>query len=168
MDDYERIAAELSGMADADQRMRERARTDPDAWDVEVDRANTGRLKEIIAGIGWPTVSKVGRAGASAAWLVAQHAPDDLDFMKYCLELMKQAGPGEVRPSEVALLEDRVRIAQGQPQRYGTQYCDLGNGYEPFPIEDPERVDERRAAVGLDTLAENIARVRKLYPVKDR
>lgn len=163
MDDYRRIAAELLEMAEADQRMRVRFLADRNAWDVTVDQVNTARLKEIVAEIGWPTVSMVGAEASSAAWLLAQHAPDDLEFMQRCLELMRQAAPGEVKLSNIALLDDRVRIIQGRPQRYGTQFRDLGNGWEPFPIEDPERVDERRAAMGLDTVAEDVARVRKRY-----
>ncbi|MEO3747443.1 DUF6624 domain-containing protein [Plantactinospora sp. B5E13] len=164
MDEYRRIAADLLDMAGADQRMRVRFMADGDAWDVGVDPANAARLKEIVAEIGWPTVSLVGGEASTAAWLLAQHAPDDLDFMERCLELMKQAGPGEVRLSDIALLEDRVRIIRGRPQVYGTQFCDLGNGWQPFPIENPEGVDVRRAAMGLDTFAENVARIRTVHP----
>jgi len=163
VDDYRQIANELLAMADADQQMRARAEVDRDLWDVEVDRVNTARLKEIIDQVGWPTVSKVGAEASSAAWLVAQHAPDGLDFMKRCLHLMRQAGPGEIKLSNIALLDDRVRIIQDQPQVYGTQFCDRGNGWESFPIEDPERVNERRAAMGLDTFEENVARIRETY-----
>ncbi|MGW0435747.1 DUF6624 domain-containing protein [Micromonospora sp. NPDC003197] len=163
MDDYRKIAAELLAMADTDQQMRTRAHVDMDLWDVEVDHVNTARLKEIIDQIGWPTVSKVGAEASSAAWLVAQHAPDDLDFMKRCLLLMQQAGPGEVKLSNIALLDDRVRIIQDQPQVYGTQFCNTGNGWDPFPIEDPERVNERRAAMGLDTFEDDVARIREMY-----
>jgi hypothetical protein len=163
MNEYRQIAAELLAMADADQLMRTRALTDTDAWDVEIDRVNTTRLKQIVAQVGWPTVSRVGREASSAAWLLVQHAPDDLDFMRHCLELMKQAEPGEVKLSNVAFLEDRVRILQGRPQLYGTQFCNTGDGYQPLPIENPDSVDERRSSMELDTLAENVARIRELY-----
>ncbi|MFC6021720.1 DUF6624 domain-containing protein [Plantactinospora solaniradicis] len=161
--EYPQIAAELLAMADADEQMRTRFLIGTATWDAEIDRVNTARLKNIIAEIGWPTVSKVGVEASSAAWLLAQHAADDLDFMTCCLGMMKEAGPGEVKLSNIALLDDRVRIIQGQPQVYGTQFCEKGAGHEPFPIEDPESVDERRAAVGLDTLEENVARVREMY-----
>jgi hypothetical protein len=157
------VAAELLAMANADQQMRTRALADTDAWDVQIDRANTARLKHIVGQIGWPTMSKVGREASSAAWLLVQHAPDSLDFMRHCLELMKQAEPREVKLSNIAFLEDRVRILQDEPQLYGTQFRDMGDGYQPFPIEDPDRVDERRSLAGLDTLAENVARIRELH-----
>jgi hypothetical protein len=163
MGKYQQIAAELLAMADTDQQMRTRALADTDAWDIQIDRANTARLKQIVDQIGWPTVSKVGRQASSAAWLLVQHAPDSLDFMRHCLELMKQDEPGEVKLSNIALLEDRVRILQDELQLYGTQFCDTGDGYQPFPIQDPDSVDERRSSMGLDTLAENVARIREMY-----
>lgn len=43
---------------------------------------------------------------------------------------------------------------EDKPQIYGTQFRNEGSGWEPFPIEDPEHVDERRTSVGLDTFAE--------------
>lgn len=39
------------------------------------DRDNAARLREILAEHGWPGHGLVGRAGAHAAWLLAQHAP---------------------------------------------------------------------------------------------
>ncbi|WP_234361458.1 DUF6624 domain-containing protein [Plantactinospora sp. BB1] len=106
MGEYQQIAAELLAMADTVQQMRTRALADMDAWDIQIDRANTARLNQIVDQIGWPTVSKVGREASSSAWLLVQHVPDSLDFMRHCLELMKQAEPGEVKLSNIALLED--------------------------------------------------------------
>ena len=39
----------------------------------------------------------------------------------------------------------------------------VGGVYQPDPIEDPDRVDERRAAVGLDTLVQYGERLRADY-----
>ena len=54
-----------------------------------VDRANTARLKEIVAEHGWPGHRLVGEAAAHAAWLLAQHAP--ADFQEQCLPLLEDA-----------------------------------------------------------------------------
>ena len=45
-------------------------------------------------------------------------------------------------------------VAEKRMQVYGTQFTAGRSGPEPQPIEDPEGVDERRAAVGLEPLAE--------------
>ncbi len=147
---FPEIAAELLAMSERDQAMRL-----SNQWDATVDEVNTQRMKEIVAQIGWPTRSKVGQRAASMAWLLVQHADHDLAFQKYCLGLMSAQPANEVQPRNVAYLEDRVRVAEGRPQLYGTQfYTDSETKLGPRPIEDVAHVDERRAEVGMETLAE--------------
>jgi hypothetical protein len=62
----------------------------------------------------------------------------------------------------VAVLEDRIRVLEGRPQRYGTQYdWDERGEMSPLPIEEPAGVDERRRAIGLPRLGESTRRVRE-------
>ncbi|GAA2107670.1 hypothetical protein HKK74_34235 [Actinomadura alba] len=61
---------------------------------------------------------------------------------------------GDAAPADLAHLEDRVRVNSGRPPLYGTQYGLTEAGFGPWPIEDPERLDERRAAMGLKPHAE--------------
>ncbi len=125
---------------------------------VELDAVNTARLREIVDAIGWPTRSKVGELAEHRAWLLVQHADADRDFQRSCLELMKAETPSEVCPQHIAYLEDRLAIAAGRPQRYGTQLHPAATGaLEPLAVDDPDHVDERRAAVGLVPLAEYVA-----------
>lgn len=65
-------------------------------------------------------------------------------------------------PRNLAYLTDRCRVAAGQPQVYGTQYDSDGfdGNLRPHLIEDPERLDARRAAVGLEPHAEYDRRMR--------
>jgi hypothetical protein len=59
------------------------------------------------------------------------------------------------------LLEDRIRCFEGREQIYGSQFDWDENGQmSPLPIADRENVDERRRAVGLDSLAERTAAIR--------
>lgn len=150
----ESIAHEILEMARVDQEMR-RALRDGGTYDRELDRRNADRMRWIVDEIGWPGASLVGEQAAHCAWLLVQHAGHDLVFMERCLALMKAMPSGEVRSSDIAYLEDRVAMFNGHPQRYGTQFRKRPDGgLEPYPIEDPDRLDERRAQVGLQPFGE--------------
>jgi len=155
------LAEELIYMAEIDQAMRAKAITDEATWDSSIDEANALRLQEIVQTQGWPTITMVGAKASHAAWLLVQHAPS-LGFMKYCLRLMKALARGEVNPANVAYLEDRVLVMEDKLQIYGTQFRE-GDDLCPYPIQDPEHMDERRANIGLSSFAENEARMREIY-----
>jgi len=115
-------------------------------------------IRQVIAEHGRPGRSDVGDDGAQAAWLLVQHADADPAFQRDCLGLLTAAaGQGEARRSHLALLTDRVLVAGGQPQEYGTQLRYRDGECVPFPVRDPERVDERRAAMALQPLADYVA-----------
>ncbi|SRR6266550_2440006 len=140
---------ELLQMATDDQAVR-RAQEDSRL----VDERNVERLKRIVAENGWPGPSLVGEEGAQAAWCIVQHSPDRR-FMAECLEHVRVAVEGaEASPTNLAYLEDRVRMFRGESQLYGTQFVERDGTYEPWPIEDPAGLDERRAAVCLGPFAE--------------
>jgi hypothetical protein len=124
------------------------------AWD-ETDRRNTARMAAVLDERGWPGWRMVGGDGAFAAWVLVQHADLDLALQERGLALMSAAvAAGDADPSDHAYLVDRVRVARGEPQLYGTQWgSGADGGLAPrTPIEDEARVDVRRAAVGLGTV----------------
>ncbi len=120
----------------------------------KTDQDNTAWLKKVVDRHGWLTASKVGAEAASSAWLMVQHADKDPKFQRKCLDLMAPLPPGEVKPSDLALLTDRVLLAEGKKQLYGSQFEAKGGKWMPKPIEDEAHVDERRKKVGLPPLAE--------------
>ena len=123
----------------------------------EVDEHNQSRLQEIFDEHGWPGWSLVGKDGSTAAWAIVQHADLDLEFQERGLELLREAvEAGDASPGDLAYLTDRVLVAKGEEQEYGTQWgMDEDGRPEPrTPIRDEANVDERRAAAGLSTLAE--------------
>jgi hypothetical protein len=149
-DAYKAIADEIIKMSEVDQQMRKSGK-----WDASIDVENTQRMKEIVEQMGWPTRSKVGGHASEMAWLLVQHADHDRSFQQRCLDLMKAQAAGEVLPGNIAYLEDRVRVGEGRPQVYGSQFdVDKAGNFGPRPIEDPDHVDERRQAVGLQPLSE--------------
>jgi hypothetical protein len=128
----------------------------------EVHKKNAAELSAIIDEHGWPGVELVGEEAAKAAWLVATHAISLPDFQRRCRAMLAESVErGDAPAAHLAMLDDRIRFNEGRPQRYGTildwqDDGDLGTG----PIEDPDRIEERRAEVGLPSLNEHLERVR--------
>jgi hypothetical protein len=125
---------------------------------IEVDADNLTWLRSVVAEIGWPGRSMVGPDGADAAWLLAQRAYLDHVFQRQCLDLLSRAAEaGEATPAQVAYLTDRVLLAEGQQQEYGTELVGRDGQWVVPRLRDPNTVDERRAAVSLGPLADDIA-----------
>jgi hypothetical protein len=131
-----------------------------------IDSDNTVRMKTIIKQYGWPGPELVGKDGAEAAFLLVQHA--DHKFQKEVLPMVRDAYlANKLTGQNYALLLDRVLVAEGKPQVYGTQAkgFDQWKGHEPVlePIEDEANVDKRRAEVGLPPLSEYIKILKEMY-----
>jgi hypothetical protein len=163
----EALRAELLAMAGEDQRVRAELAAEGTLFDgyhprmAEVHRRHAHRLAAIMDRVGWPGRRLVGDDGAAAAWLVLQHAIGDPAVMRRGLALLQAAPPGDVDPAQVAMLEDRVRLHSGLPQRYGTQVDWNEHGeLAPRSLDDPAGVDARRAAVGLPPLAVRLRELR--------
>lgn len=118
-------------------------------------------LGEILDSIGWPGISQVGEEAAAAAWVIAQHAGEaDAAFQQRCLALLaERVREGDANPAHLAALADRVELHAGRPQLYGTHLeTDGSGGFRAVRgIDDPEALDERRAAIGLKPWNEYLA-----------
>jgi hypothetical protein len=152
------LAAELIALGKQDQAVRPNVNgtIDPELIKRmnEEDARREQRLGAILEAKGWPGISMVGHEAASSAWLIAQHASPA--FLKRCVPLMKAAvEKGEMAPSQLALSVDRDLMNDDKPQIYGSQLR-WSTGSKPalHPIADREHVDERRAAMGLEPLAQ--------------
>ncbi len=162
----EELRAELLARRDEDQRIRARVPPGPSAPDPDllaewrrIDESNTRWLTELTERVGWPTRSLVGDDGAHAAWLLAQHA--DPEHQPAFLALLRAAvQAGEASVSDLAYLEDRVRVRSGHLQLYGTQFTYDQGQLRPHPIEDHAHLDARRAAAGLGPFAEYEVQIR--------
>jgi hypothetical protein len=116
-----------------------------------VDAAHTARIKAIFARMGVPDAATVGRSGVADFLVLAQHAD-----MAFQADVLAKAEPlmqrGEISRQQYALMTDRVLLAQGKKQRYGSQ-VEVKDGHSvPLPLEDAAHVDARRAAMGLKPL----------------
>lgn len=133
----------------------------------EVDASNQARIVEVFDEHGWPGWSLVGKRGSTAAWTIVQHADLDLDLQRRGLELLRAAVEAEdASEGDLAYLIDRVRVADGEPQVYGTQWSLTRSGrwIPRTPIEDRTGVDERRARAGLSPLSEYVEELRSMAP----
>jgi hypothetical protein len=127
----------------------------------EVHRANASRLRQIIAVFGWPGITLVGDNGAKAAWRIALHSISEPPFMRQCRDLLEHASEtGDAPRWQFAIIDDRIRVYEGRPQRYGTQLRVGANGLEPHPLENEGRVSSMRAQAGLPPLAKTLALAR--------
>jgi hypothetical protein len=125
-----------------------------------VERRHADRIWEILDDYEtWPGQRLVGDDGARAAWLVVQESIEDPGLQRRCLELLEVAvDSGDAEPRHYALLLDRVRMADGLPQVYGSQFVTAPDGaLEPWPMDDAPGVDERRRRVGLPPFAQQEA-----------
>lgn len=132
----------------------------------KADEENTTWLKQVVDDCGWPTRTLVGNDGASAAWLLVQHADADPKFQRKCLDLMVALPKNEVSQTDIAYLTDRVLLAEGKKQIYGTQCSMVEGKLVPRPLEDKANVDKLRKEVGLPPLAEYIKSSERIYTGK--
>ena len=167
------VQEELLEMALMDQEVRERADELLDGpsgskeelkaaveEEDRVDSRNFTKLETIVAEYGWPGRQLVGPEAASAALIVLQHA-DVEDQRRYLPLLQAAAAEGEIAAADVARLEDGIRQGEGKSQIYGTRVVsDIRGQPELYRIEDPKNLDERREAVGLPPIAEQLKQLK--------
>jgi hypothetical protein len=164
----EALRTELLAMAQEDRRVRSKLAADGLLFDgyhprmQEVHDRNAQRLEEIVSKYGWPGRTLVGDDGAEAAWLIVQHAIGLPSFQRRCLEVLQgSANRNEVPSWQPAYLLDRIRVFEGKPQVYGTQFDrDEQGEMSPCPVEDPASLNERRSAIGLDSIEDRTRMMR--------
>lgn len=113
---------------------------------------NETRLLQLLDTFGWPKTSQVTEYAAAGAALIINHGSHALRA-KYFPMLEKAFQEGEAQPLRYAKMKDRLLVEEDQKQLYGTQIRFDELQKVPYPIADPELVDQRRASIGLGPLA---------------
>jgi hypothetical protein len=113
-----------------------------------MDAAHQARLAAIIAAHGWPRRADVGGRATMAAFTIVQHAPVEFQ-RKVFADAQRAAASDDIDRSALAALEDRIRVHDKRPQRFGTQVEIRNGGVTLWPVEDPTALDARRREVGL-------------------
>ena len=112
---------------------------------------NEKRLLELLDIYGWPSSSEVTEFAAAGAALIINHTTYELRS-KYFPMLEDAFKRGEAQPLRYAKMKDRLLVEEGKEQLYGTQIEFKELTKKPFPIQNPEYVDQRRAEIGLGPL----------------
>lgn len=116
----------------------------------------------ILDQYGWPSNIEFGTGVERAMFLLLQHSDLDVDLQLRGLKVLKEkvdAGKLE-KPFQYAYLYDRVGLKVRGRQKYGSQVeCIDGEYYQPSPLEEPEKLDELRAEMGMVPIQEYLAMV---------
>lgn len=160
------LCAQLLAMRDRDQQARYAAIGQDDTPEIrKVDTENLAQLDAIVAARGFPTKALVGMKGVGAAWTIVQHNALPV-HIRYQPMLEKAMQAGDLEPALYATFYDRLMTGQNKPQLYGTQFHEVNGELVPFPIEDEAHVEERRAKMGMQPLAEYSKLLREMYKKK--
>lgn len=130
----------------------------------DVDRYDTAQLKRLLEQYDWFAIDEFGAQADEDAWLLVQHADLEPAFQKEVLgRLGRLYASGRTSKHNYAFLYDRVAVAEKRPQRYGTQGDCKDGVWTPYPSEEPALLDDRRAAMGLESIAERPATLSPQY-----
>jgi len=124
-----------------------------------IDIQHCLRLKEIVVGHGWPSISLVGKEGVDAAFVLLQHCPDTEFKIQILPELKRSFPKGKgVTGQQFALFTDRLLLAQAK----------LAAGNLIFePIAHEEKLNTRRAEVGLPSMQEYRRLLMEVYKIDE-
>lgn len=127
-----------------------RTEYEPVKKDVDAEKAALqDELEDLVQRCGWPSRTAFGERAGESAFLIVQHAP--AAFQARYLPLVQAAAmAGELPRRMWASLFDRVQVAQGRPQRFGSQICSDGPArWKVCDIETVEGIDARRASADM-------------------
>lgn len=150
------LQQELLNRDEADQAARKAYTATPESNEVldrvlQIDRENTAYMRTVLAGCGWPKRSVVGAQASKAAWRLTQHADMDPEYQVLASRQLKYAVLAEeAEPWDLAVLVDRNRRLNDQPQVYGMQFfTSHGGSVHFYDIINPVMLDSRRKEIGL-------------------
>lgn len=133
-----------------------------------IQEKNQKELELLVTAKGWPKTEDVGSEAAMSAYLVAIHTNDGSQ-KKYLPMIKQRCEENELPWQRYANIYDRCLYNENKPQKYGThtRFNDQTKSEELYPLEDEAKVDEWRKELGLEPLAEYLARLNiKYQPVK--
>ena len=124
-----------------------------------VDKLNQEQICKILDSRGFVGSDKVGDA-VGTFWAVIQHS--DVNIQKKYLPLFQEAAQkGDIAKEGVAMMEDRINMFEGKPQRYGSQIEEDEHGNPRlYKLLDESKVDEWRSEMGMEPLKDYLRKMR--------
>ena len=124
-----------------------------------VDKLNQEQICKILDSRGFVGSDKVGDA-VGTFWAVIQHS--DVNIQKKYLPLFREAAQrGDIAKESVAMMEDRINMFEGKPQRYGSQIEEDEHGNPRlYKLLDESKVDEWRSEMGMEPLKDYLRKMR--------
>ena len=121
---------------------------------MRLDSTLAAEMVLILDRFGLPTRSMVGPAGSDAAMLIIQHS---WPLQERALAFARTIPSGQISPEKLGMLEDRVLVHQGKPQRFGTQFNTGPDGVFRFAaVSDTAGLDARRFAAGMPPMRQYV------------
>ena len=118
-----------------------------------IDSINQTEICDILDTRGFVGKETVGDA-CSVYWLVIQHSPVELQ-KKYFPMFVEAMHRGEMAKSQVAMMDDRIAMFEGRPQKYGSQIVENEKGQRViYNLLDPAKVDQWRSEMDLNPLSD--------------
>ncbi len=116
-----------------------------------VQVANDAWLNTTLDTVSWFAIDTYGKAADEAAGDIVRHADAAPDLQRKVLNRIGALALAKrTDPKAFAALWDKVALANGRPQRYGTQMRCVGKVWTArTPVEDVAELDQRRSWVGL-------------------
>lgn len=127
-----------------------------------VDEQNAAAAFALIDQYGFETLNSEAPTATYIVASIIQHATLE-DQLRLLPLIEPVALSGDFPGQTYALMYDRVAMRQNRPQRYGTQDACVDGMYTLHPIEDEAHVDERRAEMGMQPLAEYRSSLIQMY-----
>ncbi len=129
------------------------------AQKTEIGKGNFSKIEELITQHGWPTYAMVGKLAADAPLIIINHLESEEMRIKYLPHIKKACLQKEGSCMEYAKIKDRILVNTNKIQIYGMQFrYNSKRQLEPFPIKDPEYVDQKRASIGLEPIKKYLKR----------
>ena len=157
---------DLKVRVESDQAARRKWVADPKSKELgrsvdALDSSNLAFLRKLIAEKGFPTAAQVGNQGVHLAWILLQHADEDPKLQSELLPVLQQRfSAGELPANDLARFTDRVLVASGKPQRYGTQFDWFEGDFNLPNASRLKEIDSERSQLGLMPLADYVCTIR--------